>query len=174
MISNLQQLSDEHHRRQCEISPAARTGYFRKVYSDKTEKGLMECIEDHAEFTNSGMFWRTPNKSSQVKVKAKLIANASINEVLSGIATEKVDRVYGFSSGTNGMSDMSGFITIPIASYIVPVGIALEIKIPGDTQKEDQIEFEQRVRVRSGWYIMVMDFADYLQKIERIRGYYKS
>lgn len=130
----------------------------QKKFTDKNEKGLMECVEVYCEFTKCGFFWRTPNKSSQVGSSAKLRTKAKIDEVLSGMATESIKPVFGYSSGTNGMSDMSGFFTVKK----IPISVALEIKIPGDTQKPDQVKFEAKVKRGGGIYAIITNFEDFL------------
>lgn len=165
-------------KERCKNSSIARThgpDYIPKEkFSDTSEKELKKCIRTHSLLTGCGFFWSTPNKSSIVGTKDKNKSNASMNEVLSGLAKESSKPVYGYSSGENGMSDMAGFFSIPYKDNFIPVCIALEIKIPGDRQQPDQKDFEAIVKTAHGWYIIVKDFESYIRHKDEIFEYYKN
>lgn len=156
------------------IEPARRH-YFKKDLSDKSEKGLKDCITLYNKLSGLGYFWSTPNKSSPVGVKNKMKKGASMDMILSGLGVEKQETKYGYSSGTNGMSDMCGLINMRLNKKIPnPITVSLEIKIPGDTQKPDQIKFEQTIKDNGGIYVIVTDFKNYVDTMDKIINYYIS
>jgi len=170
---NLKQLSQLSHSEKCKTSAYARRMDAEKL-TDKSEKDLKKCIRLFCKLTKSGYFSSTPNKSSQVGEKAKLNSNADVSLVLSGLTTEKVNKTYGYSSGTDGMSDMHGHINVTILGHIIPVSIYLEIKIPGDTWKPNQKNFKVEVSDVNGWYVIIDTFESFTAMVDRIRGYYNQ
>lgn len=159
----LRDLSDLHYKTQCETSAAARTGYFKKTFTDRSESDLMNCIEWYCYLTKAGFFARTQNKSSRGKDTNQ--SESSTEDIIAGIGVIKTKPVFFYSSSTNGLSDMTGFFLI----NGIPVCVFCEIKIKKDWQKEKQEEFESKVNYVGGVYRIIKTFADFIEMEKSVR-----
>ncbi len=160
---NIKQLTETYHEFKYKDSSIAKShglDYCAKTkFTDTSEKGLKECIRAFCEMDGKAYFSSTPNKSFQVGEKKT--SKSSTLEIISGIGKVSLKPIFGYSSGTNGMSDMHG--------HIDGKAVFLEIKIPGDTQQDNQIEFEAEINRTGAIYIIVKDFQDFYSKFNQIR-----
>lgn len=136
---------------------------FVHSYTDKTEKGFIRCIVDYLTFSGH-QAERVENKGTRVDNR-KIVTNVLGQVGMIGSVN------YHYSQNKNGTSDVHSVIRKKFTSstgavQFVGVAVKWEIKLPGDTQKEHQMEYAAEVEKAGGRYFIVRDMDDFVEKYE--------
>jgi len=142
------------HRKKQELLnryPNTRAFDHQANFKDTSEGGLEKCIIYFSELKNF--------VAKRTKVKANRIDNRITYTDVVGF-TKTIGTVkYAKSSMQAGFSDM----TLSIKGRTV----FCEIKIPGDTQKKAQKEFQAEVEAAGSPYWIVKDFNDFFEQYSK-------
>jgi len=158
-LNHLHQLALEDNRKKYPSFPDA---YRPKPkYSDTTEKGLKKCIVDFCTFT--GHHAEPINNRGFVVDERQVVEN--VIGQLKTIGSKKWIK----STQEKGTADMQARFKRADLPFAIPV--AIEIKMPGDRQSQDQKRYQAKVESAGGLYWIVTSFDDfyvkYLQLMEK-------
>lgn len=148
MITTLQQLSDEHHRREC-AKTSMRPDYVPKFkYTERTANGLTRAVIDFLTFHNC--------QAERVSTEGRVIdGRKKVSNHMGQVGMiGSVSRIP--TSGKKGSAD--------IAATIRGLSVKLEIKVGNDRQSPAQKAYQEEVERAGGQYWIVRSFNEMVEK----------
>jgi len=116
-------------------------------YSDKTEKGLKQCIVDFCKFTG--------NHAEPINNRGTRIDNRVVVENCIGQLKTIGSVAWAYSSQQKGTADVS--------ATIKGRSVKIEIKIGKDYQRPAQAAYQKQIESAGGIYIIVKTFDEFYQ-----------
>lgn len=117
------------------------------AYTDKTSNGLTRCIID----------WITLHdyQAERISTTGRVINNRRAVKDAMGFTQVIGSSKYIPGSGTRGSADIS--------ATIKGRSVKIEVKIGRDKQSEHQLTYQRQIEKAGGVYIVVHDFAEFIQ-----------
>ena len=162
----LKQLSDLEHERACLRSPSMPRDYVpRHKYIDNTANGLTRCVVDWINF-NGG-------QAERISTTGRVIDNSKVVTDVMGSTRKIGSSKWIKGTGRNGSADISSTIPVTIAGQKVGISAKWEVK-QKDTQRKEQIEYQQEVENAGGHYFIVHDFEEFMFYYNGLLHYYSQ